>query len=654
MTIDIKDKYLKEIRLAMLIRETEKRLLNLYSEGKLFGTVHTCIGQEFIGISVARSLIPQDIIFSNHRSHGHFLSYSQNITGLIGEIMGKSIGVCSGRGGSQHLFQNNFYSNGIQGGIVPVAAGLAFSQKLKKNDGIAVVFIGDGTLGEGVVYESMNIASKWGLPLLIVCENNLYAQSTPQDQFLSGSILARPSAFGIQTKELNTWDWMNLIDSMEDCIKYVRKNRLPMFCKVDTYRLMAHSKGDDNRSKDEIESYWRKDPIITILNEFERDQEILTIKDEINELLDNAIYEANSSEYSIIKNLTLASDFKNVTWKRYSCDKERISVLIRKGLDNALKKYDTVIIIGEDIEAPYGGAFKCTTELSEKYPSRVINTPISEAAIVGIGNGLALAGLKPVVEIMFGDFLSLAFDQWLNHASKFKWMFNDNVKVPLIIRTPMGGKRGYGPTHSQCLEKHFIGIPGTRVLCLNHRYNPEQLYNDLFEISDVPTLVIENKVLYSRQVSSDPPTGYEIFCSNELFPTIHLRPKLPADITLVSFGGIALDTEDAMQRLFIEEEIVSELFIFTQLFPLRIDALTESLIKTRKLLMIEEGQGFASLSSEIIAQVAEQLNTFCIKCMRVTASENPIPAARPLEEVCLPNSDKIFNYAKDLYDGKSS
>ncbi len=119
---------------------------------------------------------------------------------------------------------------------------------------------------------------------------------------------------------------------------------------------------------------------------------------------------------------------------------------------------------------------------------------------MGIGNGLALSGLRPVCEIMFGDFLALAGDQLLNHASKFRFMYNDQVRVPLVVRTPMGGKRGYGPTHSQSIEKHFMGLPGTRMLAIHHRYDPGLVYDQVFESIDRPTIIIENKLLYGTRV----------------------------------------------------------------------------------------------------------------------------------------------------------
>ena len=184
---------------AVLIRQVEQTLLDLFAKGELFGTVHTCIGQEWTGVAVAAHLRRGDVVFSNHRCHGHYLALTDDVEGLVAEIMGRQTGVCGGRGGSQHLCAEGFFSNGVQGGMTPVAAGMALALKHLNQDHIVVAFIGDGTLGEGTLYESLNIISKWHLPVLIVLENNLYAQSTFQPQTLAGEILARPTAFGIHS-----------------------------------------------------------------------------------------------------------------------------------------------------------------------------------------------------------------------------------------------------------------------------------------------------------------------------------------------------------------------------------------------------------------------------------------------------------------------
>ena len=201
------------------IRRFEETLLDLFSQGKLVGTTHTYIGQEANGVGIIDHLEPErDVVFSNHRCHGHYLAWTGDVEGLIAEVLGKDTGVCAGLGGSQHLCADGFFSNGIQGGIVPVAAGLAFARKLDGRGGIAAVCIGDGTLGEGVVYETFNMAAKWRLPLLVVLENNRYAQSTSQEETLAGDICARAAAFGIRTYQADTWRHEALAERLHEVL----------------------------------------------------------------------------------------------------------------------------------------------------------------------------------------------------------------------------------------------------------------------------------------------------------------------------------------------------------------------------------------------------------------------------------------------------
>ncbi|SVD10012.1 uncharacterized protein METZ01_LOCUS362866, partial [marine metagenome] len=252
-------------KLALMIRRTEDKFLELFDQGKMNGTVHTCNGQEFSAIAFSSALGKDDFIFSSHRCHGHYIAHTGDVSGLIFELMGKTTGTCSGIGSSQHLFNDNFFSNGIQGGIVPVAAGMAFAVKKKNKGSIGIVFIGDGTLGEGVVYETLNLISLLNLPLLMVCENNRYAQSTKVEDSLAGDILSRPKSFGIETFHSNTWDLDNLFSDAKDSINFVRNGK-PAFHLVDTYRLNHHSKSDDNRNIKEVARYAKKDPLNVFKN----------------------------------------------------------------------------------------------------------------------------------------------------------------------------------------------------------------------------------------------------------------------------------------------------------------------------------------------------------------------------------------------------
>ena len=245
-----------------VIRRFEETLLDLFSQGKLVGTTHTYIGQEANGVGVIDHLDPAvDVVFSNHRCHGHYLAFTDDAFGLLCEVMGRAPGVCGGKGGSQHLCNGNFYSNGILGSTVPVATGIALAEKKKGTGAVSTVFMGDGTLGEGVTYESLNMASLWKLPVLFVVENNHYAQSTPVELELAGSMTARAEAFGVEAAELDTTDVEEVHAAAGRAVARIRETGEPYFLVLHTYRFSPHSKGDDNRDPAEIEERRKRDPL---------------------------------------------------------------------------------------------------------------------------------------------------------------------------------------------------------------------------------------------------------------------------------------------------------------------------------------------------------------------------------------------------------
>ncbi len=431
----------RHLHTAYLVRTVEEQLLQLFAAGKLSGTTHTCIGQEMAAVALAAALDRcTDVVVSNHRCHGHYLAWTDDPDGLLAEVIGKATGICGGLGGSQHLSASGFFSNGIQGGIVPVAAGLAFAKKLAADGGIAAVCIGDGTLGEGVVYETLNMAAKWNLPLLVVLENNLYAQSTSQNETLAGDICARAAAFGIATLHGDTWRHEDLIALLRSAAATVRRDCRPVFVRVDTYRLAAHSKGDDDRDPQEIARYKSRDPLNQFLADAAADEpELASIRERVAHAIERA---AQAPVLDLVPGSNGAGRAPALSWRQPSTDTGKQLAAINRALGDWLAEDLCTLLLGEDVRSPYGGAFKATRGLSDAHPDRVLNTPISEAGIVGIANGLALGGRRPIVEIMFGDFLALCFDQLLNHAAKFHGMYNGRVSSAIVVRTPMGGGRG--------------------------------------------------------------------------------------------------------------------------------------------------------------------------------------------------------------------
>lgn len=280
----------------VLIRTVERKVEQLFSDGRLFGTTHSYIGQEAIAVGVISCLNQNDIVISNHRGHGHYLAHTNDVEGLFCELMGKQDGVCGGRGGSQHLFRKNFYSNGITGGMVPVATGMAFAEKMSHSLGYVVCFLGDGAVGEGVFYESLNMASLWQLPIVYVVENNQYAMSTPVSLGIQGSIVQRGSAVGVESHQFDTHDVIEIHDYFGALLRELRAKPEPRLVVFNTYRMCGHSKSDDccYRSKEEVTGWEEKDPLKLI--EAKLDQETRKmIQDRILFRIETAVRRAEAS-----------------------------------------------------------------------------------------------------------------------------------------------------------------------------------------------------------------------------------------------------------------------------------------------------------------------------------------------------------------------
>ncbi|MBR1420173.1 MAG: hypothetical protein IJ575_03815 [Selenomonadaceae bacterium] len=619
---------------AIKIRAFEETVLELFGQGKISGTTHTYIGAEATASSLMQFIHEADTVFSNHRCHGHFLALGGDPQKLLAEIMSRKSGLCEGRGGSQHIHWKNFFTNGIQGGIVPNAVGVAFANKIDKNSRRTIVFLGDGTLGQGIVYESMNFAAVKEIPCIFVVEDNQYAMSTRRIDAISGNIADRISSFGIEVFEIESTDIDELEKFFANVFKNYDSNPKPICIVIHNYRLASHSKGDDTRDPVEIESHRKNDPI-KIIRERIGDSEFLEK------------YESYRHEFlNLSKNLESEEVIKiePIDPPKIQTDslirKENIRVVesIQSAFKSALESDPRIIFLGEDIRDPYGGAFKATKNLSQNFPDRIVNTPISESAIVGIGVGLAIAGKIPVVEIMFGDFLTLAFDQILNHATKYGWVYG--VDVPLIIRTPMGARRGYGATHSQSLEKFLIGIPNLQVIALSPIHDPAQIYRNLFRSIKSPTIVIENKTLYAERIPK-----LENFQIEEKNSTMKLSlDESKPDVCLITYGGMIKETLDAAERLMLEEEIQVDLIAISQLSPIPIKDLEELIPRDSVIGIVEEGTRTAGIGAEIIASLIE--NRIGKKFFRIATPDLPIPNGVPLESQIIPNSQKIFEGVK--------
>jgi len=291
--------------MLLRIRCFEETVLANFPKGVFFGTTHAYLGQEANAVGVLSQLTQGDIVFSNHRCHGHFLAYGGDPRALFAELMGRESGVCAGRGGSQHLHWRNFYSNGVQGGIVPIATGMAVAEKMKRTGAITVVFLGDGTLGEGVIYEAFNLASLWQAPILYVLENNHIAQTTPVELGVAGDILGRFQAFGIVSEQLDSSDVLEIQAAARRLLLEVRQYSAPRALVIHTARFGPHSKGDDTRSEHVLAALRQsRDPLaihVTRLDEPTRQ----AISAEVMAEIAAAYQQALQDPYPILESRTL-------------------------------------------------------------------------------------------------------------------------------------------------------------------------------------------------------------------------------------------------------------------------------------------------------------------------------------------------------------
>ncbi len=651
-----------------LVRAVEERLLALFGEGKLFGTTHTCIGQETCAYAVVGALDPaRDLVFSNHRCHGHYVMYSDDAEGLIAEIMGRATGVCGGRGGSQHLCAGGFFSNGIQGGIVPVAVGMALAEKMKRSGAVTTVFLGDGTLGEGAVYEALNIAALWKLPVLFVLEHNGWAQSTDTTTTIAGDVLARADAFGIATDRRPARDPVALQAHMTDVVERIRVGGAPFFQVLDTFRLAAHSKGDDDRTPELIATARSADPLAHLRASLEEDRAAAIDRD-VRERVARAVAAADAAPFARLDGDHEARELQRVRGGAVQTsalaadtaagEPRTVVQSLNQAHHELMERQHDVLLIGEDLLDPYGGAFKVSRGLSTKFPERVRSTPISESAIIGIANGMSLRGYRPIAEIMFGDFLALCADQLINHLAKFHWMYNGKIETPVVVRAPVGGRRGYGPTHSQCIEKIFFGVPGLVLVAVSMRHDPGVLLTHAVE-DERPVVFLEQKLLYGKRLKPEPPPGLVDATPSgerqELYPTGVWRPDGDsADLTLVTYGEMTEIAEEAMTQLFDEDELLVEYVVVSQLAPLRIEPILESVRRTKRLVVLEEGTEPWGFGAEVVARAAETLGPELRGAARVAAHHLPIPNARPMEDAVLPDAARVVAAARRVVRGATS
>ncbi len=626
----------------LLIRHFEEALLRLFQAGRLSGTTHTCLGQEHVPVAIMPLLRDDDFVFSNHRGHGHYLARFGDPEGLLAEIMGREGGVCHGVGGSQHIRRGRYYSTGVQGESLPVAVGAALQLAREGRGALAMPFIGDGTWGQGAVYEALNMAALWQVPLAVVVENNGIAQSTPTTLAMAGTIEGRVRGFGIDYARFTGQDVPALRAAIAPLLERVRRDRTPLVIELVTHRLGSHSKGDDTRDPEQLAALRAADWYARLAA---ADPDGFAAADlrarHRIETLVQKLEAAPPSTWNVPEGRR-PSDAPPPATASMPRAGERVLDHLNRALHGAFAADERVLMLGEDLLDPYGGAFKVARGLSTAFPDRVLTTPISELGITGVANGLALAGRRPILEFMFGDFIYLAFDQIVNFAAKSVSMYGERVPHHLLVRCPVGGHRGYGATHSQSVQKHLLGVPDLELFELSPLHDTARLLPWLLERGN-PCVLFESKTLYAQEQHGEGPLddlfGVD-FVDDGLTARVAIDPA-GAQAVLLATGGMAPAAIAAARRLFLEHEIEAHVLVPFQLYPLRVAPIAAALPAGAPLFVVEESGAGGTWGAEVLAALAREAPERAGAVQLVHSADAIIPSARHLESALLVQPDTI-------------
>ncbi len=646
------------------IRRFEERVAEHYAEGHIPGFVHLYIGQEACAVGAAAAMRPTDTFGSYHRGHGHHLARGARPDKMFAELFARETGYCHGRGGCLHITDTSVGSlgaNGIVGSGIVIANGAGLSAKIKGEDRVTVCFFGDGAANQGKFHEALNLAAVWRLPVVFFCENNGYGESTPQSWSTPiQHIAVRAVAYGIPGVVLDGADVLAVRKAVREAIDRARAGEGPTLIEAKTHRWRGHFEGDPEtyRTAEEIKGYEKDCP----LRQF---RERLTSAGLWDEAKDKALEAEVKAEMDAAIEFALASPepdpatLSRDIWVTEAETKEPIlgspkataqkdpgrasgpaagearlatgMEAVQEALIEEMQRDPSVIMIGQDM---HQGVYGVSTRVYEEMgPERVRPTPISENAMVGCAIGAAMTGLRPVVEIMFADFLMECMDPIVNQAAKLRYMTGGQVKLPLVIRVPGGSGFAAAAQHSQCLEAMFMHVPGLKVACPSTPADTRGLLKAAIR-DDNPVLFVEHKALYYE--------GGEMPAESEPIPFGVADVKREGrHATVVAISAMVPRVLRVAETL-AEEGIDIEVVDPRTLVPFDKETVLGSVRKTGRLAIVEEGSITAGVGAEVAAIVAaEAIDYLDAPILRIAAPDVPIPFNPKLEDLVAPSEERI-------------